>query len=125
MSGFFFSSAGRKGRKGYILLLSGLTTLMILLPAIGLAIDVGLMYLVQTLLSASADAAVLAGARALSRGSDDAAQHASAEATANTFFRANFPNGYLSSTHLQVASVATTDDTYLRSWPPPRVSMCR
>ncbi len=115
MSGYFFNRRGKKGRKGYILLLSGLTTLMILLPATGLAIDVGLIYMVQTLLSASADAAVLAGARALSRGSDDAAQHASAEATANTFFQANFPNGYLTSTHLQVASVARTDDTYLRS----------
>jgi Mg-chelatase subunit ChlD len=101
--------------RGYILLFSGLMTLMVLLPAAGLAIDLGLMYLVQTLLSASADASVLAGARALSRGSDDAAQHASAEATANSFFQANFPNGYLSSTNLQVSSVASTDDTYLRS----------
>jgi len=115
MSGYFFKPRGKKGRKGYILLLSGLTTLMILLPATGLAIDLGLMYMVQTLLSASADAAVLAGARALSRGSDDAAQHASAEATANTFFQANFPNGYMTSTHLHVSSLATTDDTYLRS----------
>src|SRR6476646_8069599 len=102
MSGWSSRCGGRAGRKGYILLLSGLTTLMILLPAIGLAIDLGLVYLVQTLLSASADAAVLAGARALSRGSDDAAQHANAEATANTFFQANFPLGYMSSTHLQV-----------------------
>jgi Mg-chelatase subunit ChlD len=115
MSGWFSRSRHRKGRKGYILLLSGLTTLMILLPAIGLAIDLGVVYLVQTLLSASADAAVLAGARALSRGSDDAAQHASAESTANTFFRANFRTGYLSSSHLQVSSLATTDQTYLRS----------
>ncbi|MBS1855354.1 MAG: VWA domain-containing protein [Acidobacteria bacterium] len=102
-------------RKGYILLLGALTTLMILVPATGLAIDVGLMYLVQTQISASADAAVLAGARALSRGVDDAAQHANAEATANTFFQADFPPGYLNTTHLSVVSLATTDDTYLRS----------
>jgi Flp pilus assembly protein TadG len=102
-------------RRGYILLFSALMTLMILLPATGLAIDLGLMYLVQTLLSASTDAAVLAGARALSRGSDDATQHANAQATANTFFQANFPTGYLTSTNLQVSSLATTDSTYLRS----------
>lgn len=115
MSGFFFRRASARRRRGYILLLSGLTTIMVLLPAIGLAIDVGLIYMVQTLLSASTDAAVLAGARALSRGSDDAAQHFNAESTANTFFHANFPTGYLSSTQLQVSSIASTDSTYLRS----------
>ena len=113
MSGFF--SRKTKSKRGHMLLFAGLATIMVLLPAIGLAIDLGLMYLVQTLLSASSDAAVLAGARALSRGSDDAAQHANAEATANIFFQANFPNGYLSSTHLQVSSAAATDSTYLRS----------
>ncbi|HTP36055.1 MAG TPA: VWA domain-containing protein [Candidatus Acidoferrales bacterium] len=105
----------RKTRRGYILLFSALTTIMILVPAAGLAIDLGLMYLVQTLLSASTDAAVLAGARALSRGSDDATQHANAQATANAFFQANFPNGYLNSSNLQVSSLATTDSTYMRS----------
>jgi Flp pilus assembly protein TadG len=115
MSGYFFKNAAGKRRRGYVLLLSCVTMILILVPATGLAIDVGLMYLVQTLLSASADAAVLAGARSLSRGSDDATQHANAAATANTFFRANFPSGYLSTANLQVSSVATTDSTYLRS----------
>jgi Flp pilus assembly protein TadG len=115
MSGLSFESPARKRKRGYILLFAGLMTLMILVPATGLAIDLGLMYLVETLLSASADASVLAGARALSRGSDDVSQHANAEATANTFFQANFPNGYLTSTNPHVSSVANTDDTYLRS----------
>jgi Flp pilus assembly protein TadG len=90
-------------------------TLMILVPAMGLAVDVGMMYMTQTLLSAAADASVLAGARALSRGADDAAQHASAEAAANTCFHANFPAGYLTSTNLTVNSAAATDATSLRS----------
>ncbi len=109
------SKKGKARQRGYILLFGALSTLMILVPATGLAIDVGLMYLVQTQISASADAAVLAGARALSRGSDDATQHANAEATANTFFQANFPRGYLNTRNLSVASVAATDSTYLRS----------
>jgi Mg-chelatase subunit ChlD len=105
----------KRRRHGYILLFGALMTLMILVPAAGLAVDVGMMYLVQTLLSAATDAAVLAGARALSRGSDDAAQHASAEATANTYFHANFPTGYMGSVELQVTSKAATDSTYMRS----------
>lgn len=109
------SKPRRKRSRGYILLLSALATLMLLVPATGLAIDVGLIYLVQTLLSASADAAVLAGARSLSRGSDDATQHTNAQNTANQFFQANFPNGYLTSTNLQLSSLATTDSTYMRS----------
>jgi Mg-chelatase subunit ChlD len=108
------SFAGRR-RRGFVLLTAAAMVLLVLLPAIGLAVDVGLMYLVQSLLSASSDAGALAGARALSRGTDDSAQHANAEATANTFFHANFPAGYLGSTNLQVSSVATTDSTFMRS----------
>ncbi|HTS25483.1 MAG TPA: vWA domain-containing protein [Bryobacteraceae bacterium] len=93
-------------------------TLMIafvVLPFTGLAIDVGLMYLAQSRLLAAADAAAIAGASALSRGSDDSSQRANAVTTANAYFYANFPSGYLESTNLQVNSVAATDDTHLRS----------
>jgi Mg-chelatase subunit ChlD len=104
-----------KKQKGYILVMGALILFFILVPAAGLAIDVGLMYLVQTLLSAASDGAALAGARALSRGSNDAAQSANAEATANTYFRANFPTAYMWSSNLHVTSVAATDATNLRS----------
>ena len=109
------SSKRRGGRRGYILLFAGLMTLMILVPAMGLVVDVGMMYMSQALLSAAADASVLAGARALSRGADDAAQHASAEAAANTCFHSNFPAGYMGTTNLTVTSTAATDATSLRS----------
>jgi Mg-chelatase subunit ChlD len=87
----------------------------VLLPAAGLAVDVGMLYLAQSMLSAAVDASVLAGARALSRGADDAAQRSNAEATANTYFRADFPPGYLWSTGLDISSTAATDATNLRS----------
>ena len=109
------SNRQRRQQKGYILLFAGLMTLLILVPAMGLAVDVGMMFMAQTLLSAAADASVLAGARALSRGADDSAQHASAEAAANSCFRSNFPAGYLSSTNLTLNSLAATDATSLRS----------
>jgi Mg-chelatase subunit ChlD len=113
MSDYSFSR--REKRKGYILLFAALMTIMVLVPAIGLAVDVGMMYMAQSMLSAAADAAVLSGARALSRGADDAAQHASAEAAANTCFSSNFPGGYMGTSNLTLTSTATTDATSLRS----------
>jgi Flp pilus assembly protein TadG len=109
------SSNRRRTQRGYVLLFAALMTIMILVPAIGLAVDVGMMYMSQALLSAAADASVLAGARALSRGSDDAAQHANAEAAANTCFYSNFPAGFLGTINLTVTSTAATDATSLRS----------
>jgi Flp pilus assembly protein TadG len=113
MSGF--CSKARRGRRGYILIFGALMLFFILVPAAGLAVDAGMMYLTQTLLSAAADGAALAGARALSRGSDDATQRANAEATANAYLHANFPSGYMWSTNLRVTSVAATDSQYIRS----------
>ena len=112
----FYSKCGRRGRQnGYILIFGALMLFFILVPAAGLAIDVGMMYLVKSLLSAASDGAALAGARSLNRGSDDDQQRANAEATANTYLHANFPSGYMWSSNLQVTSVAATDSQYVRS----------
>ena len=88
---------------------------LVLLPAIGLSVDAGIMYLVQSRLSAAVDAASLAGARALARGIDDNAQHSNAEATATTYFNANFPTGYFAITNVHVTNLAATDSTFMRS----------
>jgi Mg-chelatase subunit ChlD len=68
----------------------------------GLAIDTGVLYIVKGRLSSSVDAGALAGARALSRGSDDAAQRSRAQDVGAAYVRANFPNGYLMSRNLNV-----------------------
>ena len=105
---------GRK-RRGYILVFATLVIALVLVPSIGLAIDVGLMYLAQSMLYAAADAATIAGAGALSRGNDDAAQRSNAENTANSYFHANYPSSYLWSKNLTVTSTAATDANALRS----------
>jgi len=117
MCGSCFDRAVRRARrqKGYVLILGALMLFFVLVPAAGLAIDVGMMYLTQSLLSAASDGAALAGARAFSRGSNDAAQDANAESTANAYLYANFPAGYMWSTNLQVSSVAATSSQYVRS----------
>ena len=115
MCGLYSERRRARRQKGYVLIFGALMLFFILVPAAGLAIDVGMMYLVKSLLSAAADGAALAGARSLNRGSDDAAQRANAEATANTYLRANFPAGYMWSSNLQVSSVAASDSQFLRS----------
>jgi Mg-chelatase subunit ChlD len=108
-------AGNRRGRRGFVLLAAAAMVFLLLLPAIGLSVDVGMMYLVQMRLSAASDAASLAGARALSRGSDDSTQRANAEATADTYFYANFPSGYFGTTNAHVHNVAAIDSTSMRS----------
>ncbi|MBI1788075.1 MAG: VWA domain-containing protein [Acidobacteria bacterium] len=87
-------SPRNRQERGFVLLLTVLTMLAVL-PIIGMAVDIGMIYLVQTRLSAAIDAGALAGARSFQRGMDLASQTASAQDTASRYFRANFPKGYL------------------------------
>ena len=84
-------------QKGIAVLVTACTAAVVV-PMVGLSVDVGIMYVVKTKLSAATDAAALAGARSLSRGIDITAQTASATATASNYFRANFPDGFLMTT---------------------------
>jgi len=81
-------------RKGAVILL---TTALLgaILPIVGLAIDSSLLFAIKARLSAASDAAALAGARALQRGMTLESQIGAATATAQAFFNANFPEGYL------------------------------
>ncbi|MBL8238410.1 MAG: VWA domain-containing protein [Bryobacterales bacterium] len=74
-----------------------LTAIMLLftLPAVGLAIDAGLLYVIRGRLTAACDAASLATARNLNVGLTLAEQTAAALARGDAFFRGNFPDGYL------------------------------
>jgi len=83
--------------------------LVFLLPLVGLGFDVGTLYLIKSKLSSAADAAALAGARALSQGGNPAAQRNSATTAAQDFFSANFPAGYWRTTGGN--ATVTVDDT--------------
>ena len=101
-----------------------LTAIMLLftLPAVGLAIDAGLLYVIRGRLTAACDAASLATARNLNVGLTLAAQTDAALARGNAFFLANFPDGYLGTsgtapsitlaqTNLSTLTVTTTATT--------------
>jgi Mg-chelatase subunit ChlD len=72
-------------------------SLVVLVGALGLAVDSGLAYLVKAKLNAAVDAAAVAGARAVVHGDTQSEQRQHAEAAARRFFAANYPAGYLGS----------------------------
>jgi Flp pilus assembly protein TadG len=77
-------------------------SLVVIIPAAGLAIDAGFLYAVRAKLSAATDAAAIAAARTLNVGLTLQAQAAAAEARARAFFDANFPEGFLNTTNRTV-----------------------
>ena len=76
--------------------------MMLIVPIVGLAIDASFLYSVRARMSAGADAAALAAARALNKGETMAEQEADAIARAHAFFDSNFPDGFLETTGRQV-----------------------
>ncbi|MEO8098640.1 MAG: pilus assembly protein TadG-related protein [Acidobacteriota bacterium] len=79
-------------RERGVALLVGTASLLIIIPMVGLAVDVGYLYAVKARLQASVDGAALAAARSLNLGSSTAAQAASAQQNAVNWFYANFPS---------------------------------
>ncbi len=82
--------------------------MLVLLGAVGLAIDAGLAYLVKARLNAAVDSAALAGARAVTTGNNQAEQTASARTAAADFFLANIPTNYL----LSAPRILSTNVTF-------------
>ena len=83
----------------------------LILPVVGLAIDAGIMYFVKASVSAAVDGSVLAAARSLQVGLTLDAQTASAVGTAQAYFAANFPPGYMFTSSPSV-SVAVAESGY-------------
>ena len=78
---------------GAAIVVFSLLTVTVIVPMVGLAIDGGILYMLQAKLSQACDAAALAGGRNLNTGVDTTTQTANAEATMTAFFNANFPSG--------------------------------
>src|SRR6266496_3997354 len=91
-----------------VVLLVGIMSLLFIIPMVGLAIDVAVLYTVKAKLQSSVDGAALAAARALNLGSTTTAQTASAQWNAVNWFYANFPNGNwgTSNTHMATSNVS-------------------
>ncbi len=80
--------------------------LVILIPVIGLAIDVSILYVDKSRLQGAVDGAALAGAKALSRGNDDATQKANAKQAAANYVFLNYPSTFFFTQSLTVDQTA-------------------
>src|SRR5258708_4778666 len=78
-------------KRGAAIVMFSLLTFTVVVPMAGLAVDGGVLYLIKAQLQSAVDAAALAGGRSLNVGNDITSQTASAVATMNAFFNANFP----------------------------------
>jgi Flp pilus assembly protein TadG len=83
----------RNHKKGASLFIAVAALVWVVLPMLGLFIDVGLLYATKARLQAAVDAAALAAARALNLGQNTSEQAASAQQNAVNWFYANFPSG--------------------------------
>ncbi len=102
-----------ENRRGVALILTTLT-LLVFGPMVGLAVDVGILYLLKSRLSQAVDAACLAGARSLARGQSLESQASNAIAVAEKFFRVNFPDGYWATTNADYEVTVTEPELRLR-----------
>ena len=83
-----------KKRQQGIAVIMTVLTMMIAVPLVGLAFDVGILYMIRGKLYQAVDAAALAGARALGQGPDSGTQTSNAQTAATKYFNANFPTGF-------------------------------
>src|SRR5215472_6860106 len=73
------------------------TMLIFVVGCVGLAVDVGCMYMIKARLSSAVDAAALAAGRSVNLANSIATARTNATTAANQFFAANFPSGYFNS----------------------------
>lgn len=106
---FEFTRKDRKSR-GFILLTHAVMVFFTI-SMIGLAVDAGTMYVIKGRLSSAVDAAALAAGRSVNLANTVAAASAAATATATQFFNANFPNGYLGTGTMSLATPTFTQET--------------
>ncbi len=100
-------NANRKNQKGWTLIV-GTVSMLLIIPMMGLAVDVGFLYAIRSRMQAAVDGAALAAARALSIGETLADQQSSAQTNAVTWFNANFPSNYFGVTNVNMSTANVT-----------------
>jgi Flp pilus assembly protein TadG len=105
------ASKRRRSTQGGIAILFYATMLIFVVGCVGLAVDVGTIYMIKSRLSSAADAAALAAGRSVNLTNSVAQATANAADTANQFFAANFPSGYFNSMGTPTVTPNLTQET--------------
>ena len=100
----------RSGERGIALIFYSMM-LFFVIGCVGLAVDVGTIYMIKARLSAAADGAALAAGRSVNLANDIGTAQTNARNTAIAFFNANFPSGYFNSVGAATVTPAMTQQT--------------
>ena len=108
---FVQNNQHRNREKGASLFIAVAALVWVVIPMLGLFIDLGILYSAKARLQAAVDGAALAAARALNLGQDTSAQASAAQQNAVNWFYANFPPGNWNtySTVMNTGTVTVTD----------------
>jgi len=96
--------------KGIALILNAIM-LTFTIATVGLAVDVGTLYMIKGRMSAALDAAALAAGRSVNLANSIQAAQTAATNTATAFFNANFPSGYMGTTGSPTVNANLTQET--------------
>ena len=101
----------RRSRERGMAIIFYATMLFFVIGCVGLAVDVGTIYMIKARLSAAADAAALAAGRSVNLTTTLPQAQTNAITTANQFFSANFPNQYFNTVGNPTVTPALTQET--------------
>jgi Flp pilus assembly protein TadG len=101
----------KQKQRGATMILFTFLMILVIVPAVGLAVDGAIVMWEKARLSASVDAAALAAGRSLSVGQDLPSQTASAINMAQTYFQANFQPGQMGTSVVNGQPIVTVAQT--------------
>jgi Flp pilus assembly protein TadG len=103
-------SSRRSGQRGFAITFYA-TMLFFVIACVGLAVDVGTIYMIKARMSSAVDAAALAAGRSVNLANTIGEAQTAAMSTANNFFTANFPNGYFNTLGTPTVTPTLTQET--------------
>jgi len=103
-------SSRRSGQRGFALIFYA-TMLFFVIACVGLAVDVGTIYMIKARMSSAVDAAALAAGRSVNLATTLSTAQSNAVTTADNFFAANFPNGYFNTVGTPTVTPTLTQET--------------
>jgi Flp pilus assembly protein TadG len=104
------SERRRKNQRGMAIFFYA-TMLIFVIGCVGLAVDVGTIYMIRARLVAAVDAAALAAGRSVNLSNTVSEATTNAASTAQQFFAANFPTGYFNSIGSATVTPTFTQET--------------
>jgi len=103
-------SSRRSEQRGFAIVFYA-TMLAFVIACVGLAVDVGTVYMIKARMSSAIDAAALAAGRSVNLADSLSTAQSNAITTANAFFTANFPNGYFNTIGTPTVTPSLTQET--------------